>query len=146
MRPVLFAAAAAAVAAACAWHWLRPIAPVDTPYFRWQPTAEDRYQLTVSHVGANPQFRRGVTTTPVPQSGALRVVGPPGSAEPGAVVEISNPRTGRGYTATAGTDGSFKVEVEAKRGDTFEVISRRLVFVQPAGGLRANHTVFAQSQ
>ena len=91
MRLALLGAAAAVVAAACAWNWLRPIAPVDTPYFRWQPTADDRYELAVSHVGGNPAFRRGVTTTPVPHSGTLRVVGPSGAAEPGAEESAQEP-------------------------------------------------------
>lgn len=119
---------AASAATLCAWIWLLPVTPVDTTYFHWQPTPDDRYELTVNHMGGNPEFRAGVTTTPVPQSGTLRVVGPPGAAEPGATVEVSNPRTGRGYSDTAGADGSFSVEAQVRRGDTLEVISRKIEF------------------
>jgi len=113
---------------ALAWTKLRPVEPVDTPYFRWQPTADGRYQLNVSHLGANPAFRRGVTSTPVPSSGTLRITGPAGSAEPGAMVEVSNPRTGRGYLTTADAGGAFSVEAEVRRGDTVDIVSRRLEF------------------
>jgi len=123
---ILLACVVATVA--LAWTNLRPVAPVDTPYFRWQPTADDRYELSVSHIGANPAFRRGVTSTPVPQSGSLRITGPAGSAEPGAMVEVSNPRTGRGYSATADASGGFSVEAEVRRGDTLDLVSRRIEF------------------
>lgn len=109
-------------------YW-RP--PVDTPYLHWQQGGDDRYELEVSHVAANPDFRRGVATTPVPQSGTLRVIGKPGTADPGAIVEVSNPRTRRGYVVTADAGGAFSVEAEARRGDTLTVISRQIHFRYP---------------
>lgn len=115
------------LAAVAAWLAWPPAAPIDTPYFRWQPRGE-RYELVVSHVGGNPEFRQGVATTPVPDSGRLRVVGPPGTAEPGALVEVSNPRTGKGYAATADAKGAFAIDAEARRGDELKVISRRIEF------------------
>lgn len=127
MRVAILLACAVATGA-LAWSKLRPVAPVDTPYFRWQPTADDRYELKVSHLGANPAFRRGVTSTPVPQSGTLRITGPAGSAQPGAVIEVSNPRTGRGYSATADAAGAFSMEAEVRRGDTLDLVSRRVEF------------------
>ena len=131
MRMAIFITVGVVVAAALAWTWLRPIAPEDTPYFHWQPSAQDRYELVVSHVGGNPEFRRGVTTPPVPQTGTLRVVGAPGAAEPGAIVEVSNPRTQRGYAVTADAQGGFSVDAEARSGDTLKVISRRISFRMP---------------
>ena len=119
------------LAAVAAWLAWRPAAPVDTRYFHWQPAGE-RYELVVSHVEGNPEFRRGVATTPVPHSGTLRVVGPPGAAEPGARVEVSNLRTGKGYAATADADGGFAIDAQARRGDELKVISRRIEFRQVA--------------
>jgi hypothetical protein len=116
------------LAGAAAWVWLRPAIPVSTPYFRWHSNAEQRYELIVHHVEGNPEFRQGVTTTPVPQSGALRIEGKAGSAEPGAMVEVSNPRTGQGYATTADATGAFAVTAEVRRGDTLKVISRQLRF------------------
>jgi len=115
------------LAAVAAWLAWPPPVPVDTPYFRWRPSGE-RHELVVSHVGGNPDFRRGVATAPVPDSGTLRVIGPPGTAEPGALVEVSNPRTGKGYAATADAGGAFLIEAEARRGDELKVISRRIAF------------------
>ncbi len=124
---VITAVAGVALAAAFALrgYW-RP--PVDTAYLHWQQGGDDRYELELSHVAGNPEFRRGVTTTPVPQSGTLRVVGKPGTADPGAIVEVSNPRTRRGFAVTADAGGAFSVEAEARRGDTLTVISRRIRF------------------
>ena len=124
---LFFATCALTLAAVAAWLAWPAAAPVDTPYFHWQPGAE-RYELVVSHVEGNPDFRRGVATTPVPKSGTLRVVGPPGTAEPGALVEVSNPRTGKGHAATADATGAFAIEAEARRGDELKVISRRITF------------------
>lgn len=123
-----------ALAAVAVWLAWRPVAPVDTPYFHWQPAGE-RYELVVSHVEGNPEFREGVATTPVPRSGVLRVRGQAGAAEPGALVEVSNPRTGQGYAATADADGAFAIDAEARRGDELEVISRNIQFrsVTPPG-------------
>jgi hypothetical protein len=123
--PIVIVTAGLVLAAAAAWIVLRPVTPVDTPYFQWQRGEQGRYQLAVSHVAGNPEFRRGVTTTPVPRSGALRVTG---TANPGAFVEVSNPRTGRGYLATADASGAFAVDAEAQRGDTLKVISREIEF------------------
>jgi hypothetical protein len=121
----------AAVAASLAW---RPVAPIDTPYFQWRPSGES-YDLVVSHVEGNPEFRQGVATTPVPRSGALRVRGQAGAAEPGALVEVSNPRTGEGYAATADATGAFAIEAQARRGDELKVISRKIEFrrLEPPG-------------
>ncbi len=124
MRMVILAFSGIAALAAGAW-WLWPIVPADTPYFRWQQGGDDRYELVVHHVDGNPEFRQGVLTAPVPQSGALRVSG---TAEPGALIEVSNPRTGRGYVATADADGAFAVEADARRGDELKVISRKIQF------------------
>ncbi|MGH8482296.1 MAG: Ig-like domain-containing protein [Nevskiaceae bacterium] len=125
-RTYIFMATAGLVLGACAaWLWAWPFTPVDTPYFSWQAGEDDRYELVVSHIAGNPEFRRGVTTTPVPRSGTLRVSG---TAEPGAMVEVSNPRTGRGYAATAGADGSFAIEAQAERGDALKVMSRKIEF------------------
>jgi endonuclease YncB( thermonuclease family) len=82
----------------------------------------------VSHIGGNPEFRQGVTTTPAPQDGPLLVSGAPGAAEPGAIVEVSNTRTRRGYAVPAGADGAFSVVAETRRGDTLKVITRRIRF------------------
>lgn len=124
---VMATVASVALATALGVRWYtRP--PVDTPYFQWVKSQDDRYELTVSHVAGNPDFHRGVTTVPVPQSGTLRVVGEPGAADPGAIVEVSNPRTRRGYAVTADASGGFTVEAEARRGDTLKVISRRITF------------------
>ena len=122
---ILLTSAGLVLASAGAWLWLRPVVPVNTPYFHWQKNADDRYQLAVSHVSGNPEFRQGVVTTPVPQSGTLRVIG---TAEPGAFVEVSNLRTGRGYLATADGSGAFAVDAEARRGDTLKVLSRKIQF------------------
>jgi len=111
-------------AVAAAWMLLRPLKPVDTPYFQWRAGA-DRYELVVSHVAGNPEFRTGVVTTPVPQSGTVRVSG---TAEPGATVEVSNARTRRGFAVTADAQGAFAVDAEAARGDTLKVVSRRIRF------------------
>lgn len=121
---VLIASAGLVLAAAAAWLWLRPVAPVDTRYFSWQPAGEG-YELVVSHVAGNPEFRGGVVTTPVPRSGPLRVSG---TAEPGAWVEVSNPRTGRGYATVADASGAFAVEAQARRGDELKVLSRKVEF------------------
>ena len=123
-RMVTLAFSVIAALAAGAW-WLWPVAPQDTPYFRWQQDKGNRYELVVRHVDGNPEFRQGVLTTPVPQSGTLRVTG---TAAPGALVEVSNPRTGRGYVAAADSDGAFVVEAEVRRGDELKVISRRIQF------------------
>jgi hypothetical protein len=133
MRIVIFTGGATLIAAAIALVW-PPAAPVNTPYFHWQPSGQ-RYQLVVNHVDGNPEFRQGVTTTPVPHSGSLRVVGPPGTAAPGAFVEVSNPRTGKGYGVTADADGAFTIDAEARRGDELKVISRTIQFrpVAPPG-------------
>ena len=104
------------------------VAPVDTPYFHWQPAADDRYELVVSNVAGNPEFRAGVPTTPVPHSGTLRVSG---TAEPGAIVEVSNPRTGRGFHTTADASGAFVIDAQAERGDTLKVLSRKIQFRMP---------------
>ena len=125
---VVIATAGLVLAAAAAWLALRPVTPVDTLYFQWQRSAADRYELAVSHVAGNPEFRQGVMTTPVPQSGTLRVTG---TADPRALVEVSNPRTGRGYVATADASGAFVVDAEARRGDTLKVISRNVEFRKP---------------
>ena len=125
---IVAATAGLVLVAAAVWMALRPVTPVDTPYFHWAPGAGDRYELVVSHIEGNPDFRRGVATTPVPQTGTLRVVGAPGTAEPGAIVEVSNPRTRRGYAATADAQGAFLIEAEAQRGDTLKVISRKITF------------------
>jgi hypothetical protein len=113
------------LAAAAAWLAWRPVAPVDTPYFHWQRAGE-RHALVVSRVAGNPEFRQGVATAPVPHSGTLRVVGPPGAAEPGALVEVSNPRTGEGYATTADAEGAFAIDAQARRGDQLKVISRKI--------------------
>lgn len=114
-----------ALAAAAAWAWMRPLAPLDTPYFHWERGAGKRYELVIRSVAGNPEFRAGVLTTPVPQSGTLRVVG---TADPGAIVEVSNARTRRGFAVTAAADGTFSVDAEALRGDTLKVVSRRIRF------------------
>ena len=63
---VIAAVTSIALATVLGVRWYtRP--PVDTPYFHWEQNADDRYALTVSHVGGNPDFHRGVTTGPVPQ-------------------------------------------------------------------------------
>jgi hypothetical protein len=125
---IVIATGCLALATVALWLWLHPVTPIDTPYFNWRPSADDRYELLVNHVGGNPEFRQGVTTTPVPQSGLLRVSGGPGSAEPGAIVEVSNTRTRRGYAVPAGADGAFSVVAETRRGDTLKVITRRIRF------------------
>lgn len=125
---IVFATGCLALAAVALWLWLRPVAPVNTPYFNWRQGGDDRYELVVNHVGGNPEFRQGVTTTPAPQSGILRVSGGPGSAEPGAIVEVSNTRTRRGYAVTADAAGAFSVAAEARRGDTLKVITHRIRF------------------
>jgi hypothetical protein len=114
-----------ALAAAAAWMLLRPVTPVDTPYFQWRAGPEGRYQLVVGETAGVPEFRRGVTTTPVPQSGTLRVVG---NAAPGAVVEVHNPRTGRAFRTTADADGAFAVDAEVRRGDELRLLSRTITF------------------
>lgn len=124
---VIAAVASVTMATAFGLH-LHSRPPVDTRYLHWEQGTDDRYELQVSHVGGNPDFRRGVTTTPVPQSGTLRVVGKPGTADPGATVEVSNPRTRRGYAVTADAGGAFSVDAEVRRGDILMVISRRIRF------------------
>jgi len=79
----------------------------------------------VSNVAGNPEFRGSVKTTPVPRSGLLRVVG---TAEPGAIVEVSNPRTGQHYSVSAGASGAFAINAEAERGDTLSILSVKIVF------------------
>jgi hypothetical protein len=113
--------------AAGAW-WLWPATPVDAPYFRWDASAGDRYELVVDHAAGNPDFRNGVATPRVPQSGVLRVRGGPGAAEPGAIVEVSNRRTRQASATTAGADGAFAVEVQVRRGDELLVLSRKITF------------------
>ncbi|MGH8442104.1 MAG: Ig-like domain-containing protein, partial [Nevskiaceae bacterium] len=107
---------------------LRPAVPADTLYFRWNEGRDARYELVVKHAAGNPEFRRGVTTTRVPRSGPLRVLG---TAEPGATVEVSNPRTGRGYATTADASGAFAIDAEARAGDTLSILSRTIVFRAP---------------
>ena len=124
---LFLAASGLTLAAVACWLAWPPPPPVDTPYFHWQPRGE-RYELVVSHVEGNPDFRRGVATTAVPHSGSLRVVGQAGAAEPGALVEVSNPRTGKGYATTADAAGGFAIEAEARRGDELRVISRMVRF------------------
>lgn len=119
------------LAALLGW-WAWPVKPADAPHFHWQPAPDDRYELVVSEMPANPAFRRGVETPPVPRSGPLRVSGGPGAAEAGAVVEVSNPRTRDARLATADGQGAFAVEVDARRGDTLRVLSRRIQFRQPS--------------
>ena len=121
----LIACAAVVFAVVGAWAWLRPVVPVDTPHFRWQQGQDDRYELVVR--GADPAFRQGLTTTPVPQSGTLRVVG---TAQPGAIVEVSNPATNRAYRATADAEGAFAIDAEVSRGDTLRVLRRKIEFRQ----------------
>lgn len=112
------------------WAW--PVTPTDAPHFHWQPAPEGRYELVVSEMTANAAFRRGVSTPPVPRSGPLRVSGGPGAAEPGSLVEVSNPRTGEAKLVTADGQGAFAVEAEARRGDMLRVLSRRVEFRRPA--------------
>ena len=121
---VLIATGGLVLVAAAAWVVLRPLKPVDTPYFQWRANP-DRYELVVKHVAGNPEFRAGVLTAPVPRTGTLRVVG---TADPGAIVEVSNSRTRRGFAVTADAEGTFTVDAEATRGDTLKVVSRRIHF------------------
>lgn len=127
LMPGLVAAAALVVAAAGAW-WLWPVTPADAPYFHWAAGADDRYELVVGHAAGNPDFHGGVTTPRVPQSGALRVRGAPGSVDPGALVEVGNRRTGRAQSTTADAAGAFAVEVQVRRGDELYVLSRKITF------------------
>lgn len=131
---LLFMTSGVTLAAVATWLAWRPIAPVDTPYFHWQADGE-RFELVVRHVEGNPEFRHGVATTPVPRSGELRVRGAAGAADPGALVEVSNPRTGEGYVATADATGAFAIDAQARRGDELKVISRKIQFraVTPPG-------------
>ncbi|MGH8028928.1 MAG: Ig-like domain-containing protein [Arenimonas sp.] len=122
---VLTASAGVVLAVVAAWAWLRPVVPVDTPHFRWQQGQDERYQLVVSDMAADPAFRQGMTTTPVPQSGTLRVVG---TAQAGAIVEVSNPATNRFFQATADATGAFAIDAEVRRGDTLKLLSRRIEF------------------
>ncbi|MGQ0585624.1 MAG: hypothetical protein ACT4PK_00240 [Gammaproteobacteria bacterium] len=124
LRPLLLTFTGIAAVSAVIW-WLWPVTPVDTPYFHWQRAEDDRYALVVSNVAGNPEFRAGVPTTPVPHSGTLRVSG---TTDPGAIVEVSNPRTGRGFHATADASGAFVIDAEAERGDTLKVLSRKIQF------------------
>lgn len=119
------------LASVLAW-WAWPVTPTDAPHFHWQPAPDGRYELVVSEMPANPAFRRGVDTPPVPRSGPLRLSGGPGAAEPGAIVEVSNPRTRDAKLVTADAQGAFAVETEARRGDTLRVLSRRIQFRQPS--------------
>src|SRR5689334_18308859 len=121
MRPThfLIVVAGLLLASAAVWLWLHPALPEDTPYFHWQRGGDERYELVVSNVAGNPEFRGGVKTTPVPRSGPLRVVG---TAEPGATVEVSNPRSGRSYRTAAEASGAFAVDAEAQRGDTLSIL------------------------
>lgn len=133
---IVIAAGGLVLAAAAAWVVLHPVKPVDTRYFQWRAN-QDRYELVVDHVAGNPEFRAGMLTTPVPQTGTLRVVG---TADPGAIVEVSNSRTRRGYAVTADAEGAFTVDAEAERGDTLKVISRRIRFrplEPPRAGVQA---------
>lgn len=116
------------------WAW--PVTPTDAPHFQWRPVADHGYELVVSAMPANPDFRQGVGTPPVPRSGALRVSGGAGAAEPGGIVEVSNPRTRQARMVTADSAGAFAVEVEVRRGDTLRVLSRRIQF-RPLSPLRA---------
>ena len=127
MRPthMLIAVAGLILASIAAWTWLRPALPEDTPYFHWQRGGDEHYELVVSNVAGNPEFRGGVKTTPVPRSGPLRVVG---TAEPGAIVEVSNPRTRQSYSVSAEASGAFAINAEAQRGDTLSVLSVKIVF------------------
>jgi hypothetical protein len=122
---MFIATSALSLAVMVAWQVLRPVVPSDTPYFHWAAEGE-AYELVVSHVEGNPDFRNGVDITPVPRTGTLRVVGPPGTAQPGALVEVSNPRTGEAYLATADAGGGFAIEAQARRGDELRVISRKI--------------------
>jgi nucleoid-associated protein YgaU len=124
-RIYLLAGCATLVLAVAAWMLITGAPPKDTRYFHWKPGNEGRYELVVSYVSGNPEFRQGVMTPPVPQSGVLRVIG---SAEPGALVEVSNPRTGRGFATAADDSGAFAVNAEARRGDELKVISRKVEF------------------
>lgn len=127
---VVLALVSTALAAGVALKWYsRP--PPDTPYFHWQKGSAG-YQLVVSHAAGNPEFRKGVLTAPAPRSGRVRVLGPAGAADPGVLVEVSNPRTRKGYAATADRDGAFSIDAEAQRGDTLKVIARRVRFRTPA--------------
>jgi len=135
LRMVVLVVSGVAAVAAGAW-WLWPVTPVDTPYFQWQPVADNRYELVVNHVGGNPEFRSGLLTPQVPRTGTLRVAG---TADPGSIVEVSNPRTGRGYAATTDAAGAFTVDAEARRGDTLRVISRVIEF-RPPDALRYSST------
>jgi hypothetical protein len=124
-RIYLLAACATLVLAVAAWMLFTAAPPEDTRYFHWKVGDDKRYELIVNYVSGNPEFRQGVTTPPVPQSGVLRVIG---SAEPGALVEVSNPRTGRGYATAADDSGAFAVNAEAQRGDELKVMSRKVEF------------------
>lgn len=137
-RIMLLAFAGLASVGAVASLLLQPLEPADTPYFQWQPREDDRYELVVSHVDGNPEFRSGVTTTPVPRSGPLRVSG---IAGPGALVEVSNPRTGEGYATTADAAGAFAIDAEARKGDELKVISRRIEFRQGPAPLYSSAAV-----
>lgn len=133
-RTSVVAAAVAVMAAAGGW-WLRPVAPVDTPYFHWSVAAEDRFELVVGHAAGNPEFRSGVTTPRAPRSGTLRIVGAAGAADPGAIVEVRNPRTSRAYATAADANGAFTVEAQVGRGDELKVISRQIRFRPLSGDL-----------
>jgi hypothetical protein len=134
---IVVATAGVVLAVAAAWIVLKPVKPVDTPYFQWRGGA-GRYELVVSHVAGNPEFHSGVVTTQVPQSGTVRVSG---TADPGAIVEVSNPRTRRGFAVTADPQGAFAVDAEAARGDTLKVVSRRVRFrpLEPPRGQAFHH-------
>ena len=124
---VLVAAAFLVLGAAGLWAGLRPVTPVDTPNFSWR-MVNGAYELVVADVSGNPEFRQGVLTTPVPRSGQLRVSG---VADPGAMVEVSNPRTGKAHATRASDTGKFTIEAEVRRGDELKVLSRNIRFRMP---------------
>lgn len=124
---LLLVAAGFVLATVALWAWLRPVVPVDTPNFHWR-VANDAYELVVSDISGNPEFRQGVLTGPVPRTGPVRVRG---VADPGALVEISNPRTGRAFATRADGTGEFVIEAEARRGDELKVLSRNIQFRMP---------------
>lgn len=56
--------------------------------------------------------------------GQVTVAGAAGSVEPGALVRVTNARTGASVTVTAAADGSFQASIGAESGDELRVIAQ----------------------
>lgn len=98
----------------------RVLAINNTRFFQWQDGAGGALTLTVK---PNPRLLHTVTAPPVPVSGDVAIVAKPGATQPGAVVQITNPRTGKVVGAYADASGAFSLTLAAEAGDDLRILA-----------------------